>query len=385
MLHPDIKKISKNDIDSLIENAIAENKTIEYKAILPGDTADDKKEFLADVTAFANASGGDLILGVSAKDGVPIACYGCEAFDTDNTILRLENLIRDGIKPRIGGIQFREVRGFEKGSALVIRIPRSWSGPHMVTLGNRSQFYLRNNAGKHPMDIDEIRGAFALSNGIVDRIQRFRRIRMAAIRAHRTPMHISSLPRIVLHVIPFISFSPGYSVDMRELVANSSLFLPFSGFGDYRVNVDGLLNYHHQRDGDRPGVDEYCQVYRSGVIESVSERITTDVRARVLPAKSIAERTVRIVNSSMQGLRSIGVSSPSIVAMSLVGCQDVGMFLGTEPCPRIDREELHLPEVLLEENGDTVEDSLRPAFDSLWNAGGCVECSLYDADGKYRS
>ena len=40
------------------------HKTIEYKAELHIDTGDDRKEFLADVTSFANSNGGDLIYGI---------------------------------------------------------------------------------------------------------------------------------------------------------------------------------------------------------------------------------------------------------------------------------------------------------------------------------
>ncbi len=46
---------------------------------------------------------------------------------------------------------------------LVIRIPRSYGAPHMVTFQNTSRFYTRNSAGKHQLDVSEIRSAFALS------------------------------------------------------------------------------------------------------------------------------------------------------------------------------------------------------------------------------
>ena len=43
----------------------------------------DKREFLADVTAFANAAGGDLVFGVSTRDGVAAQVEGIELDDPD--------------------------------------------------------------------------------------------------------------------------------------------------------------------------------------------------------------------------------------------------------------------------------------------------------------
>ena len=48
--------IGKPDIDALVANAVTEVKTLEYKQELPGRLDTDKKEFLADITSFANAS-----------------------------------------------------------------------------------------------------------------------------------------------------------------------------------------------------------------------------------------------------------------------------------------------------------------------------------------
>ena len=56
-----LESIEAADLQALIENEVAESRTIEYKQSLPGNSRDDRKEFLADVSSFANASGGHLI------------------------------------------------------------------------------------------------------------------------------------------------------------------------------------------------------------------------------------------------------------------------------------------------------------------------------------
>lgn len=60
-------------------NAVSEGRTIDYKRELPGNSDGDKKEFLADVSSFANTSGGDLILGVDENAGVPIQITGFQS------------------------------------------------------------------------------------------------------------------------------------------------------------------------------------------------------------------------------------------------------------------------------------------------------------------
>ena len=64
MINKRIEDIRERDLQELIDNNVLEGKTIEYKRELPGTSDTNKKEFLADVTSFANTSGGDLIYGV---------------------------------------------------------------------------------------------------------------------------------------------------------------------------------------------------------------------------------------------------------------------------------------------------------------------------------
>ena len=52
--------IREEDLYLLISDGIIEGKTIEYKRDSYGNTDDSKKEFLKDVSSFANTSGGFL-------------------------------------------------------------------------------------------------------------------------------------------------------------------------------------------------------------------------------------------------------------------------------------------------------------------------------------
>ena len=56
-----VDQINESHLCALIENAVAERRTVEYKRELPERHDEAKKEFLADVSPFANANGGDLV------------------------------------------------------------------------------------------------------------------------------------------------------------------------------------------------------------------------------------------------------------------------------------------------------------------------------------
>ena len=115
------------DIQAL--KGVAESRYLDFKSAAVGAADRDRREFLADVSAFANASGGDIVFGVSTKDGVAADVTGIELADPDKEKLRLGDLIRSGAEPRLG--QFDMVWLPIEGAqgVLVIRIPRSWVAP----------------------------------------------------------------------------------------------------------------------------------------------------------------------------------------------------------------------------------------------------------------
>ena len=57
--------ITADHILRLVADKIAEHKTLEYKETLSLGNQEKNAEFLADISSFANASGGDIIFGVS--------------------------------------------------------------------------------------------------------------------------------------------------------------------------------------------------------------------------------------------------------------------------------------------------------------------------------
>ncbi|MGH6970191.1 MAG: AlbA family DNA-binding domain-containing protein, partial [Caulobacteraceae bacterium] len=148
-----------SDVEALVTNAVAESRTLEFKAQLPGQKDEQKREFLYDVSALANTDGGDLIFGVEeAKGGVAKAVTGATLTEPlDATVRRLEQILASCVEPRLVGVRFRTFSLSKNTAVLLMRVPASFAAPHWARLGGTHRFYRRSSNSKAEMDIHELR------------------------------------------------------------------------------------------------------------------------------------------------------------------------------------------------------------------------------------
>lgn len=85
-----LNDVTEADLQALMDGQLAESRVLDYKRDRIGNSQSDRQEFLADVTSFANAAGGHLILGVEEAKGIPTSIPGIECDDPDSESLRLE-------------------------------------------------------------------------------------------------------------------------------------------------------------------------------------------------------------------------------------------------------------------------------------------------------
>ncbi|MET0647809.1 MAG: hypothetical protein ABW208_14430 [Pyrinomonadaceae bacterium] len=74
-----IEDVGEADLQGLVSGGMPEGRLIEYKLTVPGGTDNEKKEFLADVSSFANASGGDIVYGMREEQGAAAELVGLSA------------------------------------------------------------------------------------------------------------------------------------------------------------------------------------------------------------------------------------------------------------------------------------------------------------------
>ncbi len=104
-----VDSITEEDLQKLLSEGKSEGKDIDYKRDNYGRGDQDKKEFFKDVSSFANASGGYLLIGVDEEKGIPTDIVGIKVDDIDQEKQRIESLLMDNIKPRLPGLKIKEV------------------------------------------------------------------------------------------------------------------------------------------------------------------------------------------------------------------------------------------------------------------------------------
>jgi hypothetical protein len=143
---------TKDDLQRLVNDAIQESLTLDYKA--SAALAKDSKsrdELCKDVSALANSAGGQIIYGIEEKDQKPFKIDDGVAGITREWV---EQIIDSNVQPRILGLVITPIQ-LTKSFAFVITVPQSTSrGPHQAP---DKKYYKRQNFQSIAMEDYEIR------------------------------------------------------------------------------------------------------------------------------------------------------------------------------------------------------------------------------------
>jgi hypothetical protein len=385
MIAKQLADIAEDDIRALIVNAVPEGKTIDYKRELPGNSDADKKEFLADVSSFANSAGGDLIFGVDEAQGIPTDVVGLQVADRDQEIRRLDSIIGAGLDPRIR-YEIRQITTSDGKVVLVIRTERSWIGPHRVTFKSHDKFYGRTSAGKYPLDVSELRTAFGFSQTMAERVRSFRADRIMALAANETPVPCDAGSKLVLHCIPFESVGEPRNLDISRLYTQPAKVSVMRSSGwNHRINLDGFLTF-----SGGIKAESYTQVFRSGIVESVHASLLNHSVGGIKNIPSVAyERAVMDhLPRCFAMLKDLDVNPPLAVALSLVsvrGSQMIASNYDSDLYARhqLSQDHLVLPEAIVADLTKEPAKILKPIFDLVWNAFGYPNSWNFDENAKW--
>lgn len=391
-----LDQVDEQDLHALIADASPERRVLDYKAALPGSSDNDRKEFLFDVSSFANAAGGHLIYGMVEQGGVPVDLPGIPLPDPEAEMLRLAQMARTGIDPRVLGLDWTYVPLANGNVAMVARVPRSWTRPHMVTFQGTNKFYSRTAAGKHPLDVREIGELYLAIEGLRERVREFRADRLGSIISGAVPVPVPGT-KAVLHILPLDAFSR--EAPERAELLFSELWLeehwphvrprvPGSDFAR-SITVDGLVSYCFDEDGEPHA---YTQVFLTGAVEAVEahsfhEEQTPHHRGYIR-GFSFEERVLEQLAHHSEALRALDVSPPLVVMLTLLDVERYELIADSVPYGHFnphpfDRDTLVFPEIRIDEWPADFAQPMRVAFDRLWNAAGWPRSPYYDADGNW--
>lgn len=379
-----ISGITIDDLKALIGVA-RETKTLEFKRELPPGKQGAQK-VLAGVSAMANAEGGDFIIGMAAEQGVAESACGIEIVDVDQYKLTLSQVLSTGIEPKLQGVDIKEIATENGKWLIVIRVQRSWAGPHRVNFDNN--FYVRTSAATVPMAVEELRGAFGVRDRGVERVEVFRRDRLIRISSGEAPVRLQALPKAVLHFAPLPAFANRDFIDIVRLIAEGThMPLPLRGphSGGYvRANLLGLINFPGD---DGAGASGYGQMFRSGAFEGVACS-SEQGGIKYFSGVDLSNKIVGAVRRQISLQKSYGIGFPAFAMISFCNAKDLVLrispeHMGITHTPPLGEDLVSLPEILIEGDPDSVPTALRPLLDVLWNAFGLPQCDMYGRQGEW--
>ena len=388
-----LERVSEADLQRLIADGVRESRDLDFKRDPVGDDRDAKREFLRDVTSFANTAGGYLIIGMAEAAGVADALIGLTARPPDDEKLRLENVIRDGVEPRLVGVRIREVILSGGGYALVIKIPVSWNPPHRVAFGGTNRFYARNSAGAYELSVEQLRSAFLGGAELERRLEDFRVTRLARLETGHGGVGIAGKGKLVVQVVPLANPEEPFDLSVAERQLDK-FRPPQTGSGiKYRYNLDGFLLHSATVDGDPP--TSYTQIFRNGRVEIVVGGYillkNTGANGRLFCAGEMLHSDLAdSIETAIEGSFFLGTTPPVAVMVSFL--DGAGSILSLQEWrPRLhdtalDRNTLLFEPLVIQEGQlqQGWQKILRPVFDSLWNAFGYPRCLLlFDQAGNW--
>jgi len=395
----DLEKIELSHLQELVNVKERENLYLEYKRQLHRfDIEKDKIEFLYDLTAFANSNGGDIIYGIKEKydnknipTSIPESIVGLDSsINFDNLQQNIIAFAMTKVEPPLIGLQFRWLDYNDK-KILIVRIPRSWAKPHSVKNNDDIRVYIRTESGKAPLQYREIKQMIIESSTMIDKIKNFRNERLEQLKQNE--LYIYGAPSItVIHMIPLMSFESGniYNVQFLKNEINSNSCLPLGNIGidKYRYNFDGYVEIGELN--NKPAC--YLLVFRNGILESANNRFIENHNGHYsFPAEELEKHILYAFKQYMDFYKCIKQPLPIIACISIMGTKDVHLrswqnsvsnYLS--PSQPIDRQELLLPEIIVENYDIKPTDVLRPIFDAIWNAADMPRSMSYNEDGSYK-
>jgi hypothetical protein len=322
-----------DDIDEaalaqLVANGTPESRDLEFKRDLPGQEPDNIREFLADVTSLANTNGGDLIFGIEDVEGVAAGLPGVVIANVDNEVLRLEQIIRTNVDPRLIGVRIRHVPFAAGNGALIIRIPPGLQSPHRVTFRNSGKFYARTSRGKYELDVHELRHAFVDSSRLPARFRHYHAEGIERARGIDMPFAIMSGPTAVVSTMPLSLFREEREIPITE----DHAVVPIRPNAYSSIDMIEGVMLHTPIDEETGRVRSFAITYRNGRTDVAwkiggTRQNQQGKDMKLVFAPRFEDGLITAARATQTKLQQFGVEGPWIIMASIYGVRDHFMVL----------------------------------------------------------
>ena len=146
-------------IDDAITQRIAESDEIDWKKGLPPEREFRDSDIVKDIAAFANASGGMIVFGVTEVNRAADARHDAGEL-TEGYERTIRQVSMTAITPPVFGVQAVEIPTTTGRRAVALLIPASPDGPHLVFRNDQFAAPLRVGADTHWMKERDLESAY---------------------------------------------------------------------------------------------------------------------------------------------------------------------------------------------------------------------------------
>lgn len=384
-----IEDITIEDIFTLKEKGCVENNVLEFKEQL-NLSGDQKTQLLSECCSFLNTQGGDLLVGVKEDrtTGAIKSLTGVDIDNIDKYKRQLQDIIRSNIYPLVR-LSIKEFKLDNGKYILLIRIYEGEFKPYMVN--SRSGFYIRDEAGKRPMQYEEIKGSFISQQCLKESIDLFVQNKVNMLLHQNTEIgKINDCPKVLIHIIPIRAYSAN-----GQKVNNFSFDLdiestPFTMKNTIRYFPDGFVLYDKSR-----WVNTYTRVYQNGIVEHLFplRYSVSSIDKRKYLQSTVTEKYIIdfIQQQCLPFLKSIKAKAPVMVCISFLNVENFRLdLLNIKERELIKKQviyPLEMPLILLKSSWvydltAPADNWLREPFNTLWRYFGTNKDYNY-VDGKF--
>ena len=380
-------EIEREDLQRLLDAQLQERDTLEYKSAMYGNTDDDKREMLKDISSMANHRGGYLVIGMEEDaEGIPTCIVGIEQ---GNHVERISDSCLDNIDRRILGLGVDDIQLTNGRLAVIVSIPQSMNAPHMVTFKGLNQFWKRHGRQKDKMSVDEIADAFEKRASTLTRLERFllaRRLDILEEIGGHTYMVLSAMPAhwhgeavIDIHdqQLHATMSSPPELPGRPESLACGQPYYTFNG-----LRADDWHPYRSQSKGRT----DYLEVFRNGYIEYGNLIATPDEQDIGFHVVANAVYIINFVNLIEEVYGTCFPLVPVVFNVAIYNA--TGMYLQGGNLRNADqvkwsKQHLELEKIYVNSMGEESKLLSKAINDRIWNAFHRERATIFDDKGDF--
>ena len=153
-----------------------------------------------------------------------------------------------------------------------------------------------------------------------------------------------------------------------------------------RYNLDGLITYSGSRGEDS---FSYTQFFRNGIVEAVSA-LDAFSDKKIIPSSIYERDLIEAASSYLKFYKELDIEGPIYFFISLLGVKEHEFAVNRSrfsiyhsPNYPLDRDDILLPEGVIESVDVIPEKIFQPYFNMVWNAYGFRQSFNYNQEGKW--